>query len=112
MSRLTPHLGLVAVLTAALGASSCYGDTMTQVLRLDPHNPELARPIAIATERLKAKGLDPQGYRVAVMRRDEHLIISFVDAGQSRQIRGSQGKPAYEVELSPTLTIVRENFAR
>ena len=95
-----------------LAATSGKGKPMPQIQHIDPMSGANYPAIEKAVSRLRERGLKVDDYEIKLLRKDDNLIVIFVDPHRPPGMRGSSGKPGFEVEMSPDLHVVRENFAR
>jgi hypothetical protein len=73
------------------------------------------KPIEVAVKEFKAKGLNPDDYKIMVMKKnDDVVVVVFSWTGTPQGFRGSpKGFPGYEVEINTKAgRVVRKNFSR
>jgi hypothetical protein len=73
------------------------------------------KPIEIAVKEFTEKGLNPEDYKIEVIKENDHWVVvvfSWMNAPQGQ--RGSpRGFPGYEVEIDmKTGKVIRQNFSR
>ena len=85
---------------------------MPQIIQNDPMSGASYPAIEKAVSRLRERGLNVEDYAISMLRKDDNLIVMFLDPHRDPKMRGSSGKPGFEVELTPDLHVVRENFVR
>lgn len=85
---------------------------MPVFVELDPLDgrcyPAIERAVHVARE----KGLKIEDYTLRVFRDGNGITVLFSSCETSAAIKGSAGKPGFEVELDGNLRVLRSNFVR
>jgi hypothetical protein len=88
------------------------GEIMQALVELDPldgrHYPAIERAVHV----LRQRGLIIEDYSVRVYLEGERIIVVFSDRTSPGTMKGSVGKPGFEVEMDFQLRITRSNFVR
>jgi hypothetical protein len=66
----------------------------------------------VAEQTALARGLDLHCYERVKLQQGRNLVVIFRPPNQPKGMRGSAGGPTFEVEVDPSLKVVRAQFAR
>jgi hypothetical protein len=85
---------------------------MADLVELDPLNGRDYPAIERAVHALRDRGLRIEDYSVRIYREGERIVVVFSDHKSPDTIKGSAGRPGFEVEMDSQLPVMRSNFVR
>lgn len=86
---------------------------MSELVELEPLDGRYYPVIELAVNVARGKGLKIEDYTLRIFREGSSMIVLFSSHEIAAAIKGSVGKPGFEVEIDPNRRVVlRSNFVR